>query len=200
MSLATQYYEKVVRDDVVRLDKGKAGMIAFLCTEVAFFSSLFVAYVVYIGKSISGPTPAEVLDLWPAIINTVLLLSSSFTMAQASASFAADRRGRFYTWLPLTMALAVGFLVVTSIEWYGLIFRDHLEIYSNLFGTTYYTLVGFHSAHVAMGLVLMAALLGTALRGRLTGHATAVELVAWYWHFVDTVWIGIFLVVYLLGR
>ncbi len=199
MSVAANYDERV-SEQTFRLDAGKVGMIAFLCSEVAFFSSLFVAYIVYLGDNVSGPTPAEALDLWPGVLNTVFLLSSSYTMARATANLMAGDGRRFLEWLASTVVLGAGFLLVTANEWYGLIFHKGLTIYTNLFGTTYFTLVGFHTVHVTVGLVLMVIMAGLALAGRLKGRTQSVELVAWYWHFVDTVWIGIFAVVYVFGR
>lgn len=199
MSVAANY-DELASEQAIHLDAGKAGMIAFLSSEVAFFSSLFVAYIVYLGDNLSGPTPAEALDLWPGVVNTVLLLSSSYTMARAASNLATGDGRRFLAWLAATIALGAGFLVVTANEWYGLVYHKGLTIYTNLFGTTYYTLVGFHTVHVTIGLLLMGILAGLALAGRLGERAQSVELVSWYWHFVDTVWIGIFAVVYVFGR
>ena len=130
----------------------------------------------------------------------MFLLSSSYTMARATANLMAGDGRRFLEWLASTVVLGAGFLLVTANEWYGLIFHKGLTIYTNLFGTTYFTLVGFHTVHVTVGLVLMVIMAGLALAGRLKGRTQSVELVAWYWHFVDTVWIGIFAVVYVFGR
>ena len=100
-----------------------------------------------------------------------------------------------------TIGLGVLFLLGTAYEWHELITRHHLTISRNLFGTTYYTLVGFHGLHVTAGVVVMLIMLGLALGRRLTGRdRTGVEMVSWYWHFVDGVWLVVFTVVYLVGR
>jgi cytochrome c oxidase subunit 3 len=199
MSIA-KHYERLVKEETIRLDAGKVGMVAFLCSEVAFFSSLFVAYVVYIGGNLSRPTAGEALALWPSIVNTVLMVLSSFTVFRAARNASADRPIASFVWLLLTVAFGTAFLVVTGIEWYGLIVHQHVMIYTNLFGTTYYTLVGFDCAHVAVGLALLLILAGMAMRGWLVPHKNAAVLVSWYWHFVVLVWIAVFVVVYLFSR
>ena len=109
--------------------------------------------------------------------------------------------GGFRLWWALTILLGVIFLAGTAYEWRELIEEKHLTIGRNLFGTTYYTLVGFHAFHVSAGVVALLIVLGLAFRGQVrAGHALGVELVSWYWHFVDGVWIVVFVVVYLLGR
>jgi cytochrome c oxidase subunit 3/cytochrome o ubiquinol oxidase subunit 3 len=91
--------------------------------------------------------------------------------------------------------------VLTGVEWHDLIFNKQLTIGRNLFGTTYYTLVGFHAFHVTVGVIVMLIVLGLAMRRQITtAHRTGVTLVAWYWHFVDAVWIVVFLVVYIASR
>jgi cytochrome c oxidase subunit 3/cytochrome o ubiquinol oxidase subunit 3 len=107
----------------------------------------------------------------------------------------------FRLWWTLTIALGVVFLVGTGYEWYDLITRHHLTISRNLFGTTYYTLVGFHAAHVTGGVIIMVIVLSLSLTAGVSAVSRAgVELVAWYWHFVDGVWVVVFTVVYLVGR
>ena len=182
-------------------DRGKAGMVCFLCTEAAFFSTLIVAYITFIGRSSSGPTPGGSLSMTLAIINSAFLLSSSGTMMAAERGLARGGRGAFRFWLFVTMGLAVGFLVTTGIEWKNLIVNDGLTISRNLFGTTYFTLLGFHAAHVTLGLTAMAIFQATVSRIQPPQRAARlVELLAWYWHFVDGVWVAIFLVVYVVGR
>lgn len=184
-----------------RLDRGKAGMICFLCTEGAFFSTLIVAYITYIGRTTDGPTPATSLSLPLALANTFFLLSSSWTMARAARGLARGAIAEFHRWLYLTIALGAAFLITTGIEWKHLIVDAGLTISRNLFGTTYFTLLGFHAAHVTMGLTAM--LVVRAAAGRIQPPerpANLVELLAWYWHFVDAVWIVILLVVYVFGR
>ena len=183
------------------LDGHKVGMIAFFVSEVAFFSTLIMAYLVYMGQSKTGPTPAEVLSLPLVIGTTICLLSSSFTIHLADRSLRAGSMGAFQAWWGLTIVLGALFLAGAAYEWHDLIWHRGLTISRNLFGTTYYTLVGFHALHVTIGLLLLILLLGLVQRGRITGpHSIGVELVSWYWHFVDVVWVVVFAIVYVIGR
>lgn len=179
--------------------RGRVGMACLIATEAAFFTIFVVAYVFYVGKSLSGPSPATVLGL--PLVTTVCLLSSSLTVTLAVRALRRAARGRFELWWLLTIVLGAVFLGGTATEWYRLIERDGLTIGTNLFGTTYYSLVGFHAAHVTVGLALLALVLVLSLRHLLTpGHAERVELLSWYWHFVDAVWVVVFTVVYIIGR
>ena len=183
-----------------RLNTYQVGMIAFLLSEVAFFSTLIVTYVIFLDKNAPGPTPA-ILSLPLVVCTTVCLLSSSGTIHMAERSLHAGARSSFFRWWSATIALGVLFLMGTAYEWYGLITREGLTISRNLFGTTYYTLVGFHALHVTAGVVVMAIILGLTARRQITGNRpAAVHLASWYWHFVDGVWVVVFTVVYLVGR
>jgi cytochrome c oxidase subunit III len=183
-----------------RLSTYQWGMITFLVSEVAFFSTLIVTYVIYIGKDTSGPTPA-ILSLPLVVCTTVCLLLSSGTIHIAERSLSAGSRSGFFLWWSATIALGVLFLLGTVYEWNALITHDGLTISRNLFGTTYYTLVGFHALHVTAGVVLMSIILGLAAKDQVTGkHPAAVQLASWYWHFVDVVWVVVFTVVYLIGK
>lgn len=185
----------------IRPDGRKVGMIAFLASETAFFSTLLTAYVVYLGQSFTGPTPAEALALPLAIVNTLCLLASSITIHLAEKSLRGGRTAAFQSLWWLTIFLGAAFLIGTGFEWYELIVKHHLTIGRNLFGTTYYTLVGFHAAHVTVGLLLLILMIGLYQRRQISGpNPIAIELVSWYWHFVDGVWIVVFTVVYLIGR
>ena len=180
-------------------------MLAFLLSEVAFFSTLIVTYLAYMGKDQSGPTPA-VLSLafypFPLVIgSTVCLLSSSGTVHLAEMALRRGSRGTFALLWSLTILLGALFLLGTAFEWRELIERHHLTISTNLFGTTYYTLVGFHALHLTVGLIALSIVLVLVLRHKATEpHPLAVELTSWYWHFVDTVWVVVFTVVYLVSR
>jgi cytochrome c oxidase subunit 3/cytochrome o ubiquinol oxidase subunit 3 len=181
------------------------GMIAFLISEAAFFSTLVMVYLVYIGADAQpggrgGPTPAEVLSMRLVIVTTICLLSSSATIHFAERSLRRGGEAGFRLWWTLTILLGIVFLAGTAYEWRELIGRG-LTIQRNLFGTTYYTLVGFHGAHVTVGVIIMLIMLGLALSRQVTArNPHGVELVSWYWHFVDGVWVVVFTVVYLVGR
>jgi cytochrome c oxidase subunit III len=176
------------------------GVASFLVSEVAFFGTLITTYVNFLGKPQSGPTPA-VLSLGLVIGTTACLLSSSVTVHLAGRALRAGARPGFLAWWAATIGLGVVFLAGTAFEWNGLISRHGLTISTNVFGSTYYTLVGFHAFHVTAGVITMLIVLGLALRGRVTaGHPVAAEMTSWYWHFVDVVWVVVFTVVYVVGR
>ncbi len=184
-----------------RPDARKVGMLAFLASEAAFFSTLLVAYASYLGKSTDGPTPQNALRLPLVIGTTICLLSSSVTVHQAVGQSQRQAWRGFAIWWSTTIALGITFLSGTAYEWHILYWHDGLTPQRNLFGTTYYTLVGFHALHVTMGVVVMIVLLALAWvtrRDRL--DPIAYELTSWYWHFVDGVWIVVFLLVYVFGR
>ena len=179
--------------------KGRVGMACLILTESSFFSIFIVAYLFYIGKSLSGPYPREVLA--PPILNTICLLSSSVTIMFALRALRAGQRGPFQLWWLLTILLGGEFLVGTAIEWRGLIVDHGLWISTNLFGTTFYSLVGFHALHVTIGLFMLSLVLVLSLLGHVrVEHAERTEILSWYWHFVDAVWIAVFTVVYVIGR
>jgi cytochrome c oxidase subunit 3/cytochrome o ubiquinol oxidase subunit 3 len=179
-------------------DRGRVGVICLIATEFALFTIFVVAYVFYIGKSLTGPTPGEVLELpiWP----TICLLSSSITVSIAERALKSNQIQTFKVWTAMTILLGLEFLRNTALEWRHLIADSHLTITTNLFGTTFYSLVGLHASHVALGLTLLLLTLVLGLRGSMQGQARRFELLAWYWHFVDAVWVVVFTVVYVIGR
>ena len=182
------------------LTKGQWGMISFLASEVAFFSTLIVTYITSVTADGPDPTPA-ILSLPLVIGTTACLLSSSLTIHLAERRLRQGQPSRFKLWWAATIVLGIAFLGGTAYEWRGLVVEHGLTPSINLFGSSYYTLVGFHAAHVTIGVVIMTATLFVAASRRLPplNHA-AVGLVAWYWHFVDGVWIVVFSVVYLACR
>ncbi|MCH2170189.1 heme-copper oxidase subunit III [Myxococcota bacterium] len=180
-------------------DRGRVGMTCLIITESAFFSIFVVGYLFYIGKSQHGPQPADVLEFpWLA---TACLLSSSATIMLAVAGLRAGAMARFSLGLLATMVLGATFLGFTAMEWRGLIEGHGLTIRTNLFGTTFYSLVGFHAAHVMIGVLAMSLVLSLSLLGHVEKrHAERVELLSWYWHFVDAVWLAVLASVYVIGR
>jgi cytochrome c oxidase subunit 3 len=188
---------------VVETNLGAArwGMISFLVSEVAFFATLIVTYLIFLGKDQVGPTPSEALSLPLVLFTTFLLLSSSVTIHLAERKLHVGDQASFRLFWTATIILGTAFLLGTAYEWRELITRHHLTISRNLFGTTYYTLVGFHGLHVTAGVVVMLIMLGLALgRQVTTRNQSGIEMVSWYWHFVDGVWLVVFTVVYLVGR
>jgi cytochrome c oxidase subunit 3/cytochrome o ubiquinol oxidase subunit 3 len=180
-------------------DRARVGMCGLIGAEAALFTIFVVAYLFYMGKSLTGPQPRDVLRV--PILFTICLLSSSFTIHSAVRSL---RRGHVGTFLPLwllTAALAATFLVGTFREWHRLIYAEGLTIQTNLFGTTYYSLVGLHAFHVTVGLIALLAVSLFGLLGHVRQeHAERVDVLSLYWHFVDGVWVVVFTVVYIIGR
>ena len=179
--------------------RGTVAMVSLIIGESAIFTIFVVAYLFYIGKSVTGPTPQQVLEVpW---LNTICLLSSSFTIWRAEHAIASGAIARFTAWLTATIVLGVVFLSGTAQEWHKLIYKDGLTIRTNLFGTTFYSLVGLHATHVILGLIMLSLLLVFALAGKVgEEHAERVKVLGLYWHFVDAVWVVVFTVVYVLGR
>jgi cytochrome c oxidase subunit 3/cytochrome o ubiquinol oxidase subunit 3 len=179
--------------------KGQVGMLALIAAESAIFTIFVVAYIFYIGKSLFGPTPREVLEL--PIFASICLLSSSLTIHAAGGALRKASLGAFRLWWFVTLALGSIFLIATGREWYHLIYDKGLTISTNLFGTTYYSLVGLHAFHVTVGLIGLFTILLLALFGKIhQEHSKNVDTFAMYWHFVDVVWIVVFTVVYIIGR
>lgn len=158
------------------LTRPQVGMVGLIVSESTFFLTFVVTYLFYIGQSRVPPFPDQVLEV--PVVGTVCLLSSSATIALALRALRAGRMRLFLGGWLLTIALGGTFLANTALEWRRLIFDHGLTIATNLFGTSFYSLVGFHAAHVALGLVLL----------------------AWYWHFVDAVWVVVATTVYWVGR
>ena len=179
--------------------RGRVGMACIIVAESAIFTIFVVAYLFYAGKSLMGPTPKEVLET--PIFFTICLLSSSATIHFAARFLERGKRGGFLSLWFLTIILGALFMYGTAREWYRLIYEHGLTISSNLFGTTYYSLVGLHAFHVTAGLLMLTIVLLFGLAGRVgSEQAARVEVLSMYWHFVDVVWVVVFTVVYVLGR
>jgi len=179
--------------------RGKVGMASLIFAESAIFTIFVVAYLFYVGKSLTGPTPRDVLET--PIFYTICLLSSSFTIHFAGKFLERGKGGAFLTSWLLTIVLGGLFMFGTAQEWHRLIYEHGLTISTNLFGTTYYSLVGLHAFHVTAGLVMLTIVLIFALAGRVgAGQSARVNVLSLYWHFVDAVWVVVFTVVYIIGR
>ena len=174
-------------------------MYGLIAAESAIFTIFVVAYLFYIGKSLTGPKPKEVLHT--PVLFTICLLASSLTVHTALRRLVGGNAAAFARWWLLTILLGGTFLFVTLREWMRLIFHDGLTIRTNLFGTTYYSLVGLHAFHVTMGLLALITVALFYFAARLQrGHAERLEVLSMYWHFVDAVWVVVFTVVYIVGR
>jgi cytochrome c oxidase subunit 3/cytochrome o ubiquinol oxidase subunit 3 len=179
--------------------RGPVGMYCLIAAEAAIFTIFVVAYIFYIGKSVTGPQPHDVLHV--PIFFTICLLSSSLTVHFAVKSLRLGKMRSFGMWWLLTIALGAVFLGGTAREWRHLIYDEGLTIQTNLFGTTYYSLVGLHAFHVTVGLIALATVSLFTLLGYVRQeHAARAEVLSMYWHFVDVVWVVVFIVVYIVGR
>jgi len=196
---STSLASSSIESEWVLPSRGRVGMFCLIAAESAIFTIFVVAYIYYIGKSLAGPMPKDVLEL--PIFATICLLSSSLTIHFAVGALRNGKSGIFGIWWFVTIALGAIFLVETGREWYHLIFEKGLTINTNLFGTTYFSLVGLHAFHVTVGLIGLAIGMVLALLGKVRQeHSERADVFSLYWHLVDVVWIVVFTVVYIIGR
>jgi cytochrome c oxidase subunit 3/cytochrome o ubiquinol oxidase subunit 3 len=188
------------------VDHRKLGMWVFLASDCMFFGSLIAVYLIYRGRAEfmyesgqgSGPLPHEILDIPYTSISAFVLLMSSLTMVLALAAVQKGNTRGTRIWLFATALLGSVFLGGQWFEFTSF-YHEGLGLTTNMFGTTFFTLTGFHGAHVTLGVIMLLALLIVSLRGGVTQRdALNVEIVGLYWHFVDIVWIVIFTLVYLI--
>ena len=191
--------EHAIEETTTGLNHRKMLMWIFLGSDCMFFAALVATYMVYRGQSLTGPYPIDIIDVPITTISTFVLLCSSFAMVQAlSATNRDDQRG-IRIWLLATAILGAIFIGFQIFE-FNHFKNAGLTLGTNLFGATFFTLTGFHGAHVTVGIIWLLGMLVVAMKGRL-GPASAldVELVGLYWHFVDIVWIIIFTLLYLIA-
>ena len=195
------------------LDSRKLAIWTFIGSECLFFASLISTYLVYKGKSLVGPLPHQasqcmlhgklqqceaVFEIPLVTFGTAVLLFSSFFVVMALNWAQTGRRRRLIGWLSATVAGGLFFVGMQVYEFTHFVHKG-LGYTTNLFGSTFYTLTGFHGTHVTVGVIWLGTLLVLAVRGKLPPEkALNLELAALYWHFVDVVWIVIFPVVYLM--
>lgn len=180
-------------------DRGRVGIGGLIVAESAMFAIFVAAYVFYLGTSVAGPQPADVLEL--PVLASLGLWASSATIHTAVGALRRGRVRAFTGWWLATVLLGALFLAATAAEWHELIVTHGLTIRTNLFGTTFYALVGLHAFHVCVGLALLSIVLVLALRGHVRARdAGRADTLSIYWHFVDTVWVVVVLVVYVGGR
>ena len=179
-------------------DRGVVGMASFIIAESAIFTIFVVAYLFYLGKSVSGPTPRDVLEV--PIFYSICLLSSSATIHLAGKRLERNESKAFLAFWLITIALGTTFVYGTVREWQRLIYEHGLTISTNLFGTTYYSLVGLHAFHVTVGLVMLTIALILSLARHARTQSARINVLSLYWHFVDAVWVVVFTVVYVIGR
>jgi heme/copper-type cytochrome/quinol oxidase subunit 3 len=179
-------------------DNRKLLMWAFLASDCMFFGTLIATYMVYKNRSLDGPLPREIFDVPYTSVSAFVLLLSSLTMVLALAAIQKGDEHRMRIWLTSTALLGCVFLGGQFYE-FTTFYQDGLTLSRNLFGSTFFTLTGFHGTHVAIGVFWLLSLVTHSIRGRLhREHSLFVEIAGLYWHFVDIVWILIFTLVYLI--
>ncbi len=176
----------------------KLAMWTFLGSECLLFGALISTYLLYKGRSVSGPEPAEVFDIPYTSASSFMLLMSSLTMVLALAAIQRGDLRNLRTWLLGTATLG-GLFIAGQVYEFTSFYREGLSLSTNLFGSSFFVLTGFHGVHVSLGIVMLLSLFSLSLRGKLGPDKTeVVELTGLYWHFVDIVWIVIFTVIYLI--
>jgi heme/copper-type cytochrome/quinol oxidase subunit 3 len=177
----------------------KLAMWLFLASECLLFGALISTYVLYRGRSDVGPYPHEVFDIPYTSVSSFVLLASSLTMVLALAAAQRGDVGQMRLWLLSTAMLGLTFVGGQVYEFTVFVVRDDLTLETNLFGSTFFVLTGFHGVHVTVGILMLLSLVGMSFVGRLPRDPSfPIEMVGLYWHFVDIVWIVIFTVVYLI--
>ena len=181
------------------LNHRKMLMWVFLGSDCLFFGSLIATYMVYRGQSLQGPYPADIIDIPVTTISTFVLLCSSFAMVRALAATQENNQTGIKLWLLATAVLG-GIFIGFQVFEFNLFKNEGLTLGQNLFGATFFTLTGFHGAHVTLGIIWLLALFILSFKGRIhPGTVLDVEICGLYWHFVDIVWIVIFTLLYLVG-
>jgi heme/copper-type cytochrome/quinol oxidase subunit 3 len=180
------------------LDNRKLLMWLFLGSECLFFGSLIAAYLLYRDRSVVGPYPSDLYDIPFTSISSFVLLMSSLSMVLALAALQNGNIRNMRIWLLCTALLGTLFVGGQAFE-FTEFYREGLHLDTNLFGTTFYVLTGFHGAHVTVGVLILLSMFASSFRGRITADdPLPVEIAGLYWHFVDIVWIIIFTLVYLV--
>jgi heme/copper-type cytochrome/quinol oxidase subunit 3 len=184
-------------DTNLKIDRNILGMALFIGSESIFFLLLILAYVNFHNQYGTGAMAAWHLDVFKTGMFSIALFTSSFTLWLAEKAH-AKQSGLAIFWMLTTIALGTIFIAGQAMEYAGLI-RENLTISRDMFGSTFFTLTGFHGFHVIVGLILLSIALFIMTRGKHQHEITDVGLtcVSMYWHFVDVVWIAVFSVVYL---
>ena len=180
------------------LSNVKLGMWLFLGSECLLFGGLISTYMLYRGRVSDGPTPEQIYDIPFTSVSSFVLLMSSLTMVLAvSAAQKRDDRGT-NLWLTVTALLGATFVGGQVYE-FTAFYNEGLGFTTSLFGSSFYTLTGFHGVHVTVGIIMLLAFVAINKRNRVPGSKSeTVEMIGLYWHFVDIVWIIIFTLVYLI--
>jgi len=191
--------DPVVGDDQVVLpDHNKTGILAFLFSEVGFFGTLILAYLYFYAHPQPGPGPKG-LDVPRTLIFSICLFASSFTFWRSEVALHKQKRGSMLGWLALTIALGAVFLGGQANEYWKL-FQSGVDLSTNMFSTTFFTLTGFHGLHVLLGLITLLIFLWMAWEGDSVSSKfdSGFKCVGYYWHFVDVVWVFVLFTIYIL--
>jgi cytochrome c oxidase subunit 3/cytochrome o ubiquinol oxidase subunit 3 len=179
------------------LSNEKLGMWVFLSSDCLLFGALISTYLLLHKRSVSGPGPEDVFDIPFTSVSSFVLLMSSLTMVLAVSALTRGDEKRNRLWLVTTALLGTVFIGGQVYEFTSFV-KEGLGFTTNIFGSAFFTLTGFHGLHVSLGILMLLSLVGLSLRGKLgRDRAETVEIVGLYWHFVDVVWIIIFTVIYL---
>jgi heme/copper-type cytochrome/quinol oxidase subunit 3 len=180
------------------LDNRKLLMWLFLGSECLFFGGFIAAYLLYRDRSLTGPYPKDLFDIPFTSVSSFILLMSSVTMVLALSAIQRGELRTMRVWLTTTALLGILFVSGQAFE-FTQFYREGLRLDSNMFGTTFFVLTGFHGAHVTVGVLILGSIVALSMRGKIgQEQALNVELAGLYWHFVDVVWIVIFTLVYLV--
>lgn len=182
------------------ISNSKLGLWVFLGSECLLFGALISTYLLYNGRALNGPTPSDVYNIPFTSASSFVLLMSSLTMVLAVSSAHRGDMRRMRLWILTTALLGASFIAGQVYE-FSVMKKEGLGYTTNIFGSAFYTLTGFHGVHVTVGIIMLLSLLGLSFRGKLPKEkAETVEVIGLYWHFVDVVWIVIFTVVYLIHK
>ncbi len=196
--ISTHTFESEHEATSTGLPNVKLAMWLFLASDCLLFGALITTYVLYRNASVTGPSPQDVFDIAYTSVSSFVLLTSSLTMVLALAATQRGDLGRMRVWLLATAMLGMTFIGGQVYEFTSF-YREGLSLSTNMFGTTFYVLTGFHGTHVAVGILMLLTLVALSFTGKITQrNAMTVELIGLYWHFVDIIWIVIFTVVYLI--
>jgi heme/copper-type cytochrome/quinol oxidase subunit 3 len=180
------------------LNTWKVGFWTFMGSETLFFGTLISTYMVYKGQSVEGPFPEELLNIPITTVSTFVLLMSSLAVVLALGFLQEGKRGLALFWTMMIILLGATFLGFQAFE-FTHFYHEGLTLQTNLFGSSFFVLTGFHGAHVTVGVIWLLFLWIDMFRGRLLPHnALRLEIAGLYWHFVDIVWIVIFVLIYLM--
>jgi cytochrome o ubiquinol oxidase subunit 3 len=186
-------------ENAFRLNKTTIGFWFYLMTDCVLFASLFATFAVLRGATANGPAGHDIFELPLALAETIILLTSSYTVGLGLVALRANQIGRMVTWFAMTYTLGLAFLVIEISEFTKLISEGHGPQQS-AFLSSFFTLVGTHGLHILIGLIWLFTIFVVLSRKRMTDKLRRqITLFGLFWHFLDLVWIFIFTVVYLIG-